>query len=157
MPVINWVLKPKNIHAKKFWLNQIHDDQPTVSKHWRQMHCRYTAPLKEQDMLWRCWLGSRKGIWPVKNWVLVWLLAVSKEETDVHTTAGLGRAVKNWVLVWLSVCSKVQTCIWPSWYHCHSPSLASAKSRLILPFRYQLTWVVLEKRPLNVCARVCVK
>jgi len=24
------------------------------------------------------------------------------------------------VLAWLSVWSKVQTCIWPSWYHCHS-------------------------------------
>ena len=27
------------------------------------------------------------------------------------------------VLVWLSVWSEVQTCIWPSWYHCHSLSL----------------------------------
>ena len=38
------------------------------------------------------------------------------------------------VLVWLSVWSKVQTCIWPSWYHCRSLSLASVKSRLVLPF-----------------------
>ena len=38
------------------------------------------------------------------------------------------------VLVWLSVWSKVQTCIWPSWCHCHSLSLASLKSRLVLPF-----------------------
>jgi len=22
------------------------------------------------SMLWRCWLGCRKGIWPVKNWVV---------------------------------------------------------------------------------------
>ena len=36
------------------------------------------------------------------------------------------------VLVWLSVWSKVQTCIWPSWFHCHSLSLASEKSRLVL-------------------------
>jgi len=33
------------------------------------------------------------------------------------------------VLAWLSVCSEVQTCIWPSWCHCHSLSLASVKSR----------------------------
>ena len=33
------------------------------------------------------------------------------------------------VLAWLSVWSKVQTCIWPSRFHCHSPSLASVKSR----------------------------
>ena len=53
------------------------------------------------------------------------------------------------VLAWLSVWSKVQTCICPSWCHCHSLSLSSVKSRLFLPFWYRLTQVVLEKRPLN--------
>ena len=61
------------------------------------------------SVLWRCWLGGRKGIRP-----------------------GGG------VLVWLSVWSEVQTCICPSWCHCHSLSLASVKSRLILPSWYQL-------------------
>ena len=56
------------------------------------------------------------------------------------------------VLVWISVWSEVQTCIWPSWCHCHSLSLAPVKSRLILPFRYRLTQVFLEKRPLNGCS-----
>ena len=38
-------------------------------------------------------------------------------------------------LAWLSVWSEVQTCIRPSWCHCHSLSLGSVKSRLkILPF-----------------------
>ena len=55
------------------------------------------------------------------------------------------------VLVWLSVWSEVQTCIWPSGCHCHSLSLASVKSRLVLPFWYRLTRVVLVKGPLNVC------
>jgi len=54
------------------------------------------------------------------------------------------------VLAWLSVWSEVQTCIWPSW--CHSLSLAPVKSRLVLPFWYRLTQVVLEKRPLNGCS-----
>ena len=49
------------------------------------------------------------------------------------------------VLAWLSGWSEVQTCIWPSWCHCHSLSLASVKSRLVLPFWYRLTWVVPEK------------
>jgi len=48
------------------------------------------------------------------------------------------------VLAWLSDRSEVQTCIWPSWCHCHSLSLASVKSRLVLPFWYQLTRVVPE-------------
>ena len=58
------------------------------------------------------------------------------------------------VLAWLSVWSEVQTCMWLSWCHCHSLSLASVKSRLVLPFWYRLTRVVLEKGPLN--GGVCV-
>ena len=33
------------------------------------------------------------------------------------------------VLAWLSAWSEVQTCMWSSWCHCHSLSLASVKSR----------------------------
>jgi len=55
------------------------------------------------------------------------------------------------VLAWLFVWSEVQTCIWPSCCHYHSLSLVSLKSRLVLLFWYQLTRVVLDKRPLNGC------
>ena len=72
------------------------------------------------SVLWRCWLGGRKGIWPVNNF-------------------------SGGMQAWLSVWSEAQTCIQPSWCHCHSLSLASVKSRLVLPLWYQLTWVVLEK------------
>ena len=40
------------------------------------------------SVLWCCWLGSRKGIWPVKK-------------------------LSGGVLAWLSVWSEVQTCMWP--------------------------------------------
>jgi len=70
-----------------------------------------------------------------------------------------GRACNNWVneeSLWLSVWSEVQiVCMWSSWCHCHrktSSSLASFKSRLVLPFWYRLTLVGLEKRPLNGCS-----
>jgi len=82
-------------------------------------------------VLWRCWLGGRKGFRPVKK-------------------------LSGGVLAWLSVWSVVQTCIWPSWCHCHSLSLASVKSRLALPFWYRLARVVSEKGPLNGCVCVCV-
>ena len=83
-------------------------------------------------MLWRCWLGGRKGIRPVKK-------------------------LSGGVLAWLSVWSEVQTCIWPSWCHCRSLSLASVKSRSVLPFWYRLTRVVPEKGPLNgMCVYVCL-
>ena len=58
------------------------------------------------------------------------------------------------VLVWLSVWSEVQiVCILSSWCHCRPQtpsSLASFKSRLVLPFWYRLIQVVLE--PLNGCS-----
>jgi len=36
-------------------------------------------------------------------------------------------------------------------------SLASVKSRLVLPFCYRLTWVVPDKGPLNVCSSVVTR
>ena len=42
--------------------------------------------------------------------------------------------------------------VWPSWCRCHSLSLASVKSRLVLPFWYRLTRVVPDKVSLNVCS-----
>ena len=60
------------------------------------------------------------------------------------------------MLAWLSLWSEVQTCIWLSWCHCHSLSLASVKSRLVLPFWYRPTWVVPDKGPLKGCVCVCI-
>ena len=59
------------------------------------------------SVLWRCWLGSMKGIRPVKK-------------------------RSDGVLAWLSVCGKVQICVWPSRSHCHSLFLSSVKSRMVL-------------------------
>ena len=89
----------------------------------------YFATVSMPSVLWRCWLGDRKGIRSVKK-------------------------LSGGMLVWLSVWGKVQTCIWPSWCHCHSLSLASIKSRLVLPFWYRLTRVVPEKGPLNGCSSI---
>ena len=83
------------------------------------------------SVLWRCWLGGRKGIRPVKK-------------------------LSGGVLAWLSVWSEVQICIWPSWCHCHSLSLAWVKSGLFSPFWYQLTRVAPDTWPLNECSVVVV-
>ena len=83
-------------------------------------------PILLPSVLWRCWLGGRKGIRPVKN-------------------------LSGGVLAWLSVWSVMQTFIWPSWCHCHSLSLASVKPKLVSPFWYWLTQVIPEKGPLNGC------
>jgi len=92
------------------------------------------------SVLWHCRLSGRKGIRPVKNW-------------SCETTRSKS------VLAWLSVWSEMQTCIWPSWCHCHSLSLALVKSRFVLHFRHWLTWVVPEKKAIKrvcVCVRACV-
>jgi len=105
-----------------------------ISQTFLQLDVVLSTQLSVSSMpsvLWRCWLGGRKGIWPVKK--------------------------SGGVLAWLSVWSEVQTCIWPSWCQCHSLSLASVKYRLVLPFWYRLTWVVPEKGPLNLCVCISVE
>ena len=82
-------------------------------------------------MLWRCWLGCRKGI-----------LLVNK--------------VSGGVLAWLSGWREVQTCVWPSWCHCYSLSLASVKSRfftVLVPAHLGSPGQSAIKR---VCVCVCV-
>jgi len=64
-------------------------------------------------------LGGRKGIRPLKNWAV-----------------GCWHGYLSGAWCWR---------IWPSWCHCHSLSLAPVKSRLVLPFWYWLTQVVLDK------------
>jgi len=59
------------------------------------------------------------------------------------------------LLAWLSAWGEVQICMWPSWCHCHSLSLAPIKSRLVLPIWYWLTRVVPDKGLLNGCCCYC--
>jgi len=95
--------------------------------------------IGKHTLLWRCWFGGRKGIWPVKNWVVG-------------------------MLVWLCVWVKVQICIRPSWCHCHSQSRAPANPDwFYLPcftFWCQLIQVVPDKiqegHKMVVCVCVCV-
>jgi len=83
------------------------------------------------SVLWHCWLGSRKGIQPVKK-------------------------QSGWVLAWLCVWSEVQTCIWPIWCHCRSLSLASVKSRLVLPYLGSPGKRAIKRVCVGVCVRACV-
>jgi len=37
------------------------------------------------SVLWRCWLGGKKGIWPVKNWVVATGVVICLEQgADLH-------------------------------------------------------------------------
>ena len=122
-----WKIKKRN-HAKKavFWIFWEQLGQAGVEKGamLTTYLFKYTLCIKP-SVLWRCWLGGRKGIRPVKT--------------------------ERWGAGVVSVWSKVQTYIWPSWCHRHSLSLASVKSRLVFPFWYWLTRVVPDKGPLSGC------
>jgi len=80
------------------------------------------------SVLWHCCLGVKKSIRPVKiEWWGVSVFICLEQGADcLHM---------------------VQLIPVPS-----PSSLASFKSRLVLPFWYRLTQVVLEKRPLNGCS-----
>ena len=78
------------------------------------------------------------------------MLLVGRQEGHPASTK-----LSGGVLVWLCACIEVQSCIWPSWCHCLSLSLASIKSIVVLLFWYRLTRIVADKSLLNMC--VCVR
>jgi len=79
-------------------------------------------------LLWHCWLGVRKSIRPVKvEWWSVGVVIYLEQGADsLHIVLPL--------------------------YPKTLSSLASFKSRLVLSFRYRLTLVFLQKKPLNGCS-----
>jgi len=119
----------------------------------KQLHFWDLKKICGRTQLW-CWIHSASCIRispppnrPIYAFSALTLLVGRQEgHTDCKKLSG-------GVLVWLFVWSDVQICIWPSWCHCHSLSVASVKSRLVLPFWYRLTWVVPDK-PLN--GYVCI-
>ena len=81
------------------------------------------------SVLWRCWLGGRKGIRPVKNeWWGAGMVICLGRGADLHMS---------------------QLMPLPLTISC------STKSRLVLPFWYRLTRVVSDKGPLNGCCCCC--
>ena len=102
-----------------------------------------------QSMACRCWWQVDHSTCSVKFTDIFFsalTLLVGRQEG--HPAC---KKMSGGVLAWLSVRSEMQTCICPSLCHCHSLSLASVKSRLVLPFWYRLIRVVLDIGPLNVC------
>ena len=81
-------------------------------------------------VLWHCWLGIRKSIWPLK----------------MGCWCGYLSEAKCRLFYWLTDCPADATA--PQTL----TSLASFKCRLLIPTWYWLTQVILEKRPLNGCS-----
>ena len=93
--------------------------------------CVCVCVLLVPSVLWHCWLGGRKGIWPVKNWVVgCW---------HGHLSGAMCR------LAYGPVDATATHCLLLQW-----------NSDWFLPFLYRLTWVVPDNGPLYGCVCVCV-
>jgi len=79
------------------------------------------------SVLWHRWLGVRKSIRPVKNWVM---------------------------RCWCGYLSGAR-CRLFAYGPADATASQDSKSRLALPFWYRLTQAVVEKRPLNGCSNCC--
>jgi len=94
------------------------------------------------QQVFACWMfiilpiQQRQSIWGKKNKNVINYMCFSTLTLLVGWQEGhlACKKLTGGVLVWLSVWSEVQTCIWPTWCHCHSLSLASVKSRLVFTF-----------------------
>jgi len=53
------------------------------NKNWKKRKENFTI-VTLPSVLWRCRLGDRKGVRPVKNWVLAWLSVWSEVQTCSH-------------------------------------------------------------------------
>jgi len=56
-------------------------------KHWRHKALKaylHMPSVLMPSVLWRCWLGVRKGIRPVKNWVVGWWRGCLGWGADLH-------------------------------------------------------------------------
>jgi len=116
-----------------------------VNPTW-SLHKPPTVAVAGPDVADRiCWTLESKKFWIVGR-VLHLRCRESEFAASMHY-------IVHWLpqMTCIVTWSEVQTCLWPSWCHCYSLSLASVKSRLVLPFWYRLTRVVPEKGPLNVC------
>ena len=114
-----------------------------------------------------CWSGG-VIFWPIfyctVSRITSWVIFIAFIQSFSALTLLVGRQERHpackklsgGVLAWLPVWSEVQTCIWPSWCHYHSLSLASVKSRLVFTVRCYASVVLAMGLCLCPCLSVCL-
>jgi len=163
-------LLPQAVHVRStFFYIQCTSVWWILHEHLQLWHIVYTYHLCWMCMcivlvFWKLGMTKTAKNWPsgvyiIEQWLSELLYNVFILARDVFSALTLlvGRqeeypACKNWVVgcwcVWSDCLHMVQLMPLPP----QTPlSLASIKSRLVLPFWYRLTQVVQEKRPLNGC------
>ena len=88
--------------------------------------CMHVCSIWQMVRHFRNWYHTANLLFNKRHSLIFW------STYRVHTFRP-AKKLSGGVLAWLSVWSEVRTCIWPRWCHCHSLSLASVKSRLVLP------------------------
>jgi len=122
-------------------------DSPRPNQ-WRRHHSTpqcgihdHHSTQPQQRTLYLNWSTSRRFIGKTKLSCLLWIIPCNCQVDSLsktyasktrYTLPALIAFKYGEVLAWLSIWGKVQICIWPSWCHCHSLSLPSVKSRLVL-------------------------
>jgi len=101
-----------------------------IGNNWIQCTSCQNLP----SVLWCCWLGSRKVIWPVKNWVVGCWHGYLGWGADLHITQQMPLPLTN-------SCSSKSRLVLPF---------------LVLPFWYLVTWVVPDKFQKSSKTVVCV-
>jgi len=99
--------------------------------------CKFCGnPLMDgmPSVLWRCWLGGRKGTLHYKNWVVGCWCGYLGWGADLHVA-------QQMPLPLTISCSSKSRLVLPSWF---------------LPFWYLLTWVVSDKFQKSSEMTVCV-
>jgi len=114
-----------------------------------------------------CWSGG-VIFWPIfyctVSRITSWVIFIAFIQSFSALTLFVGRQERHsackklsgGVLAWLPVWSEMQTCIWPSWCHYHSLSLASVKSRLVFTARCYASVVLAMGLCLCPCLSVCL-
>jgi len=115
--------------------------------------CRRHSRHPSTDVLRLSLHHRRKHTWHKQTLTFLTVLAYYVEQ-------GLWNCVVSVCLLWPLFVSRITQAVTYGlikyWCQGHSLSLASVKSRQVLPFWYRLTRIVPDKGQLNGCARVCV-
>jgi len=73
------------------WGTHVHNNVSNVASTWLTSSCTtqfnsYWLMMSIPSVLWHCWLGGRKGVRPVKNWVVGTGMVICLEwGADLHT------------------------------------------------------------------------
>ena len=91
------------------------------------------------SMFWYCWLGSRKGIRPVKNWVVGCLHGICLDQgADLHMAQLMS-------LPLTVSCSSKSRLVLPSWFYLSgagSPGWSRTKSKRAVKWLYVCVCVI---------------